>query len=152
MRGAWDPNNVPFLVELQHPPAHFELLYNARGSLDRVGSVLIHSLGEVPTLEPGAALEGWALTGRQTPSQLLVLVDGIVIGSTNEFLPRVDVNEALHTQSPSGWHVIANLQGVPPGERILQLAVRIGPRSDIRIIREQRVFVIEQARPTDIAT
>ena len=152
MQDAWDPNNVPFLVELQHPPAHFELLYNARGSLDRVGPTLVHGIEEVPTLEPGAVLEGWALTNGHTPAQLLVLVDGIVIGSTNEFLPRVDVNEALHTQSPSGWHLIANLRGVPPGERVLQLAVRIGPRSDIRIIREQHVFVIAPALPTAAAT
>jgi len=35
---------------------------------------------------------------------------------------------------------------------VLQLAVRIGPRSDIRIIREQHVFVIAQRLPAEAAT
>lgn len=152
MQGAWDPKNTPFLIELQHPPAPFELLSNAQGSLDRVGPTLIKDIEEVPILEHGALLEGWALTGGQTPSQLLVLIDGIVIGSTMKFLPRADVNEAMQTESLSGWQVIANLQGVPPGDRVLQLAVRIGPRSDIRIIREQHVFVVAQEHSTDPTT
>jgi hypothetical protein len=152
MEGAWNPGNVPFLTELRHPPARGELLYDARGSLDRVGPTLLHSIEEVPKLEPGAVLEGWALTGGRTPAQLLVLIDGIVIGSTADFLPRVDVNEAMHTTSPSGWRVSANMWGVSPGERVLQLAVRIEPRSDIRIIRDQRVFVIAQEPPEEAAT
>jgi len=82
----------------------------------------------------------------------LVLIDGIVIGSTREFSPRLDVNEALHTDSPAGWHIIANLLGVPPGERVLQLAVRVGPRSDIRIIRDQHVLVVAQELPTQATT
>jgi hypothetical protein len=152
MRGAWNPSNVPFLTELRHPPARGELLYDARGSLDRVGPTLLHRIEEVPKLEAGAVLEGWALTGGRTPAQLLVLVDGIVIGSTVNFLPRVDVNEAMRTTSPSGWRVFASMWGVSPGERVLQLAVRIEPRSDIRIIREQRVFVIAQEPPAEAAT
>jgi hypothetical protein len=150
--GAWAPSNIPFLIELRHPPARGELLDDARGSLDRVGDTLLHSLEAVPTLEPGAAIEGWALTGGRTPAQLLVLIDGIVIGSTMDFLPRADVNEALHTVSPSGWRVMANTLGVSPGERVLQLAVRIEQRSDIRIIREQRVFVIAPEPPGDVTT
>lgn len=143
-RGAWNPSNLPFLVELQHPPARGELLYDARGSLDRVGPTLLRSVDEIPRLEPGAVLEGWALVGGRTPAQLLVLIDGMVIGSTGDFLPRADVDQALHTTSPSGWRVFASTWGVSPGERVLQLAVRIEPRSDIRIVREQRVFVIAQ--------
>lgn len=152
MSGVWDPSNVPFLVELRHPPARGELLSDARGSLDRVGPALVHSLEEVPTLEPGAVLEGWALTGGRTPAQVLVLIDGLVIGATTDFLPRVDVNEALQTTSPSGWRVFANMWGVPPGEHVLQLAVRVEPRSDIRMIREQRVLVIAQEPPAEAAT
>jgi hypothetical protein len=81
----------------------------------------------------------------------LVLIDGVVIGSTLDFLPRVDINEAMHTISPSGWRMSANTLGVSPGERVLQLAVRIEPRSDIRIVREQRVFVIAQEPPEEAA-
>lgn len=152
MSSAWDVGNIPFLTELRHPPARAELLYDARGSLDRVGSALVRTLDEVPRLEPGAVLEGWALTGRRTPAQMLVLIDGIVVGSTEDFLPRADVNEELHTTSPSGWRITASLWGVAPGERVLQLAVRVDPRSDARIIREQRVVVVAQELEEQVAT
>jgi len=142
MRAAWDPRNVPFLTELRHPPAGGDLQCAAHGSIDRVGATLHPGAGKLPDLEPGAMLEGWALACGRSPAQMLVLIDGIVIGSTTDFLPRVDVNEVLHTISPSGWRVSANTLGISPGERVLQLAVRIEPSSDIRIVREQRVFVI----------
>ena len=58
----------------------------------------------------------------------------------------------MHTDSPSGWRVSANTLGVSPGERVLQLAVRIEPGSDIRIVREQRVFVIAPEPPGETAT
>jgi hypothetical protein len=152
MRGAWNPHNLPFLTELRHPRARGELQCDAASSIDRVGPRLLPGTGKVPDLEPGAVLEGWALTCGRTPAQLLVLIDGVVIGSTVDFLPRVDVNEVMHTISPSGWRVSANTQGVSPGERVLQLAVRIEPRSDIRIVREQRVFVIAQEPSVETAT
>jgi len=152
MRAAWNPRNVPFLTELRHPHARGELLCDARGSIDRVGPTQLPGTGEVPDLEPGAMLEGWALTCGRTPALLLVLIDGVVIGSTTAFLPRVDVNEVMHTTSPSGWRVSTNTLGVSPGERVLQLAVRTEPRSDIRIVREQRVLVIAQEPPGETAT
>jgi hypothetical protein len=152
MRGAWNPINVPFITELRHPRAHGELQCDAASSIDRVGPTLLPGTGEVPHLEPGAVLEGWALTCGRTPAQLLVLIDGVVIGSTQEFRPRVDVNEVMHSVSPSGWRVSANTRGVSPGERVLQLAIRIEPGSDIRIVREQRVFVIAQEPPGETAT
>jgi hypothetical protein len=144
MRAAWDLGTVPFLIELRHPPARGELQCAAHGSIDRVGPIQLRGTSEAPDLETGAMLEGWALTCGRMPAQMLVLIDGIVIGSTTDFLPRVDVNEALHTTAPSGWRVTANTWGVSPGEHVLQLAVRIEPRSDIRIVREQRVLVIAQ--------
>lgn len=151
MASAWDVGNIPFLTELQHAPAHAELLYDARGSLDRIGPALVHTVDEVTKLEPGAVLEGWALAGGRTPGQVLVLIDGIVVGSTAEFLPRPDVNDALGTTAPSGWRVAAQLWGVAPGERTLQLAVRVDARSDARIIREQRVVVVAQELEQDAA-
>jgi hypothetical protein len=152
MRAAWNPSNVPFLTELRHSRARGELQCDAAGSIDRVGTTLLPGTGEVPYLEPGAVLEGWALTCGRTPAHLLVLIDGIVIGWTTDFLPRMDVNEVMHTISPSGWRVSANTRGVSPGERVLQLAVRVEPRSDIRIVHEQRVFVIAQEPPGETAT
>ena len=138
MRTAWDPRNVPFLTELRHPRPRGVLLCDASGALDRVGPTLLHGAGDLPVLEPGAALEGWALACGHAPAELFVLIDGIVIGSTRDFLPRVDIDHV----SPPGWRVVANTQGVSMGEHVLQLAVNIEPGSDIRIVREQRVSVI----------
>lgn len=114
MYGAWNPENVPFLVELHHSRASGELQCDAVGSLDRVGMTRLTGTEVIPELKPGAMLEGWALTCGRTPAQLLVLIDGIVIGATSDFLPRADINEVTHVTSPSGWQVLANVQGVTP--------------------------------------
>lgn len=148
-RGAWSPRNTPFLLELRHPRPRGVLQCDAGGSIDRVGPTLLHGTGEIPELEPGAVLEGWALACGRTPAKAFLLIDGVVIGSTRSFLPRMDVNEVTHTISPSGWHVSANTFGVSPGERVLQLAVLLEPGSDVRIVREQRVFVSAQKSPAE---
>ncbi|HMP41070.1 MAG TPA: hypothetical protein PKA05_11865 [Roseiflexaceae bacterium] len=142
IHAAWDLENIPFVVELRHPPARGDLQCDAQGSIDRVGAILRPGPADTPALEHGAPIEGWALTCGRTPARLLILIDGIVIGSTVDFLPRVDVNEVMRTSALSGWRIEANTWGVPPGEHVLQLAVRIEPRSNLRIVREQRVFVI----------
>ena len=111
MRAAWNPRNAPFLTELRHPRARGGLQCDAVGSIDRVGQTQLPGTGEVPDLETGAVLEGWALACGRTPAQLFVLIDGIVIGSTTDFLPRADVNEVMHTNSPSGWRVVCQHAG-----------------------------------------
>ena len=151
IRAAWNPRNIPFRTEFLHPRARGELQCNAVGSINRVGQTTLPGTGEVPNLEAGATLEGWALACGHTPAQLFVLIDGVVVGSTTAFLPRADVNAVMHTNSPSGWRVVADTRGVSTGERVLQLAVRIEPRSDIRIILEQRVSVTAQKLPGEIA-
>lgn len=148
MRGAWDLANIPFVAELRHPPAPGDLLCDAMGTVDRIGETRLPSAGDPPLLEPGAVLEGWALACARSPAQLLLLVNGVVVGTTTQFLPRADVDEAMRTHAPSGWRITANLWGVAPGEHVLQLAVRVEPRSDFRIVREQRVIV----RPQPLAT
>src|SRR5205823_11959565 len=127
MRAAWEARNAPFLAELRHSRARGDLECDATGSIDRVGPTLLPGAGGIPELEPGAALEGWALTCGRTPVQLLMLIDGVLIGSTTDLLPRADLNEVMHTIAPSGWRVFANTLGVSPGERVLQLAVRVEP-------------------------
>jgi hypothetical protein len=144
MQGAWNFGNVPFLSELRHPRAPAELLHDTAGSIDRIGSTLNPGTAEIPHLETGAALEGWTLVNRRAPAQMFLLINGIVVGSTQNFLPREDVNKVWPGVSPSGWSVSANVQGVPAGRQVLQLAVRIGSRSDLRIVREQPVLVIAQ--------
>ncbi|QBB72325.1 hypothetical protein ELE36_19200 [Pseudolysobacter antarcticus] len=151
MRGAWDPGNIPFVTELRHPPARGELLCDAMGSIDLIGQSLRPSADMRPELESGAVLEGWALACGRSPAQILLLVDGLIIGSTAEFLPRPDVDKAMHTSAPTGWRISASLWGVASGERVLQLAVRIEPRSDFRIVREQHVIVHPQAPAKTVA-
>lgn len=142
LRAAWDIGNVPFLAELHHGWAGAELQCDAAGSVDRVGVTLRPDpAGPPPILTPGAAVEGWALTCCRSPAQLFLLIDGVIVGSTDQFLPRPDVDAAMGTKAASGWRVLANTDGVEPGERLLQVAVRIEPRSDIRVIRELRVKV-----------
>ena len=150
--GAWNPRNTPFLLEMRHPRPRGDLQCGAVASIDRVGAMALPGTGEVPKLQPGAALEGWALACGHSPARLFVLIDGVLVGWTKDFLPRADVNEMMHTTSPSGWRVSADTRGVSPGERILQLAVIVGPGTDIRIIREQRVFVIAQETGGDTNT
>jgi len=147
MSAAWNPRNVPFFTELRHPRPYGFLQCDVAGSIDRVGSTSLSSIGAVPVLEPGAVLEGSALSCGRPPAQLLLLIDGVVIGSTRDFLPRADVDELKYTIAPSHWRVSANTQGVSPGERVLQLAINIEPGSDIRIVSEQRVFVVAQQLP-----
>ncbi len=151
-RAAWSPHNFPVLVEFSHPRAGGELRCRASSSIDRVGPTLLTGVGDVPNLEAGALIEGWALACGRRPAQVYLLIDGIVIGSTTDFLPRADINEAMHTTSPAGWRVSANTLGVSTGERVLQLAVRINSRSDIRIVREQRVLVVANERPATTVT
>ena len=151
MRRAWDRHNIPFITELRHPRAVGGLQCDARGSIDRVGQTRLPGNGAAPDLEPGTVLQGWALACGRTPAQLFVLIDGVVIGSTTDFLPRADVSEAMHNDAPTGWSVVANPLGVSTGERVLQIAVRIEPRSDIRIVREQRVSVTAQESPQQTA-
>jgi hypothetical protein len=149
MRAAWNPRNFPVLVEFRHPRAGAELRCGASSAIDRVGSTLLHDGGDVPKLEAGAVVEGWVLACGRAPAQMYLLIDGIVIGSTTDFLPRADPNEAM-PNTRSGWHVSANTMGVAPGERVLQVAVRINPRSDIRIVREQRVLVVAHQPPASL--
>ena len=151
MRGAWDPRNTPFIVELEHPPAAFELLCDTRGSIDRPPPVL-DSNGAVPELQPGAAVQGWALACGRTPAQVILLIDGRVIGQTTRFFVRPDVDRALHVTAASGWSVPADTSGLSQGKHVLQLAVRVSPRSDIRILREEPVIVTAPPSLTALAS
>jgi hypothetical protein len=139
MGPAWNPANTPFLVELRHGRAAAELHCDARGSIDQPAPPAPG--GPVAKLQPGVPVAGWALACGRTPAQVVLLVGGKVIGATEEFVARPDVERALNISAPSGWSVSANTRGIAPGEHVLQLAVRVEPRSDIRIVREMNVMV-----------
>src|SRR5205085_1881869 len=96
-------------------------------------------------LTAGTAIEGWALAGGETPGQVFLLIDGIIIGSTQKFVPRPDVGAMMHTTSPSGWRISADLRGVRPGEHVLQLVIPLP--HNMRVVREQRVIVVPAETP-----
>lgn len=140
MTAAWAPGNTPFLVELTHRPAPFELPCSTSGSIDRPPPLLTGT-GPVPRLNAGAAIQGWALACGHPPAQVILLIDGHVLGETTRFVRRPDVDRALHVTAASGWSVPADTTGVTPGRHLLQLAVRIATRSDVRILRQEPVLV-----------
>ncbi len=138
MRAAWNPANTPFVYELRHRPAHAELTCGARATVERVGTPLPAPPAQ---LDDGAAIEGWAVACGRTPAQVLALVDGAVVGATEAFTDRPDVNRSLGVTGPTGWHVDADTRGLGAGPHTLQVALRVAPRSDIRIVRELPVVV-----------
>jgi hypothetical protein len=140
MSSAWNLSYAPFISELEHPPASFELPCNARGSID-VPPAPVANHGATAQLKPGGPLEGWALACDHTPAQVILLIDGTVIGEAQQFLVRPDVNRTLHVHAPSGWSITADTSEVTPGKHVLALAVRVSSTSDIRIVREQPVIV-----------
>ena len=146
MKAAWNPGNTPFVAELRHGRAPAELQCGAIGSIDRPVPPAANG-GRRADLQSGAAVEGWALTCGRTPAQVVLLIDGRVVGATQSFSPRPDVDAAMNTTSTSGWSVTANTHGLTPGPHVLQLAVRVEPRSDIRIAREQPVNVPPPVEP-----
>ena len=152
MRGAWNPRSVAFLLELRHPRPPGVLQCGASASVDRVGSTQLYASQDLPQVKPGAVIEGSAQACGRPPALLMALIDGIIIGSTNIFLPRVGGNEPQTTTSPSSWHVLANTRGVSAGEHVLQIAVLIAPGSDIRIVHEKRVVLTAQDSPDQTAT
>jgi hypothetical protein len=149
MSGAWNPHNTPFFVELQQARSRGDLLQNASGRVERIGTARMAEGQEAPLLKSGSTLEGWARAGRGAPAQVFLLLDGIIIGASQDFQPRVDSPLGNNQEPATAWRITVNMQGVTPGKRVLQLAVRIEPRGNLRIVREQVVYVAPQEIPAD---
>jgi hypothetical protein len=148
MRAAWDFHNLPFLLELRHPPARGELQCNTATAIDRIGTTPYPtSAGMAPLLIAGSVIEGWALACGSTPAEIFLLIDGVIIASTPHFIVRPDVSAVMHTKSPCGWIVAADTRGVTPGEHLMQVALRLEPipTSQPRIVREEHVMVVAPA-------
>jgi hypothetical protein len=143
MHGAWKLANIPFVAELNHAPAGGELQCNTTVVIDQIGGTpQPGTTTTVPILAPGYTISGRALSCSRKPAQLILLVDGVIVGATQQFAARSANEGASQADSPLQWAITAATQNVPPGERVLQVCVRVEPRSDIRIVREQRVKVV----------
>ncbi len=143
MRRAWQVANAPVAAELRHPRPRGDLACSARGHLDFVGAAPASEPGGRPlVVAPGTSLRGWALACGKTPAYVLLLADGLIIGQTSRFAPaRPDVAAAMQTTARSTWRIAADTRGLPPGEHVVQVAVRAGKDSDIRIASESRVLI-----------
>jgi hypothetical protein len=146
MRGAWKLANTPFVAELNHAPAGGELQCNATAVIDQIGGTpQLGTTTTAPILAPGYRISGRALSCSRKPAQLILLIDGVIVGATQQFAARPAIEAASQADSPLQWAITAATQNVPPGERVLQVCLRVEPRSDIRIVREQRVKVVSSA-------
>ena len=143
VRSAWRVANAPFVTALRHPRQRGDLACSARGHLDLIGSVPSAPAGAAPALiAAGTSLQGWALACGRSPAELLLLADGLILGQTRRFAPaRPDVAATMRSSAPSSWRIEADTRGLAPGEHVLQVAVRVDERSEIRIVDESRVLV-----------
>jgi hypothetical protein len=133
MRGAWDPANTPFIVELRHPPAPIDPglrawreRSRALGSIDRVtaGGREVEAGAAV---EAGATLvvEGWASVDRRPPDSLEVMLDDRPLAATHRFLERPDVGNILHQRGPAGFRVELATAGARPGVHVLSAVAQL---------------------------
>jgi hypothetical protein len=139
MQAAWDPRNTPFIAELRHARAPAELAVEWRGFVDAV------TMSEHADADIAAGTEidvaGWALAAGQSPSQVVVLLDGLPAASTAAFSARPDVVSALGYASPSGWQVTIPTHDLIPGEHVVAALVRAYEGGDLRLLGERRFAV-----------
>ncbi len=135
MRSAWEWKNAPFIAELRHARAPFSLTTDARGYVDAVATRYVAEGREI-------SLDGWALAGERSPSEVVVVLDGKVAATTTAFGPRPDVVSALGAKGPSGWHVTVPASLLRGGTHALAVLARAYPGDGLRLIAERRFDVI----------
>lgn len=148
MRAAWNPRNTPFHVELKQERLRGDLQRNASGGVERVDGLTLSDAPDGPVLKAGSVLEGW-VRADGAPAEVLLLIDGIAVGTAQDFQPRPAGPAKNQAEPALAWATAVNMRGVPPGLRVLQLAVRIEPRGYLRILREQTVRVASPEMPPD---
>ncbi|MGA2600562.1 MAG: hypothetical protein ABSH09_26650 [Bryobacteraceae bacterium] len=131
MQAAWQVQNTPFIAELRHAPAPFELTTDVRGFLD------------VMAIDYGAGgreveLAGWALAGAHTPHEVIALLDGEPAASTIAFSPRPDVTSTLGASSPSGWSLAIPASNLKQGEHVVAILARAYQGGDTRLLAVRR--------------
>lgn len=136
-RGVWVVSNAPFLAEPRHGPAPPELFLNVQGALEGVeqggGPVSRVSLDEA------ADVVGWTLTGRRTPHEVVVLVDGVPVASTGGFFARPDPLPTVQEPRPSGWRVPLPMRRITPGEHLVAVQAKDHPNGSPRYVGERLI-------------
>jgi hypothetical protein len=121
MRAAWDVRNTPFIAELRHRRAPFELATEIRGNLDVAPS---EGDGRDVATNKKIDFAGWAMADGHSPWEVIVLLDGAPAASTGNFSARPDVTRALRVTSPTGWHIELTPHDLTPGEHFFGILVR----------------------------
>jgi hypothetical protein len=134
MRSAWELRNAPFIAELRHERAPFDLAADVQGYVDAVKTIYGPEGREI-------SIDGWALVDKHSPAEVVVLRDGRPAASTTVFGPRPDVSSALGAKGPSGWHVSVPASGLSGGSHVLAVLVRAYPGSGVRWLAERHVEV-----------
>jgi hypothetical protein len=139
LRAAWDPRNTPFLAELRHPRAPADLAVEARGSLD----IAKTADGQDLSAANGKPIvvEGWALAHGRTPGEVLIMLDGRVVASIQDFFVRPDVTKALGVENPSGWRITIGSRELAEGEHLLSVFVRVAEGGNQFFLVDRRFTV-----------
>ncbi|RFB76498.1 hypothetical protein [Methylovirgula sp. 4M-Z18] len=132
MRPMWRPENAPFVAELRHPPAAFDLLRRLQGNIDQIEVVAEESGGAERLIDAA----GWALVDSRSPTDAMILVDGRSVAGTGTFFTRPDVVQTLGETSPAGWRMRFPVGALAPGRHELAVLVRADPGGEPRLLRQ----------------
>ena len=134
----WQLRNAAFITELAHPLAPRDLLHRVRGNIDLIEVIDVVGTdargGEVVGREIDVA--GWSLVDSRSPGGVTILVDGRVVGGTNEFFTRPDVVQTLGESSPAGWRLRVPVAGLAAGPHQLAALVGTDNGAEPRLLRQ----------------
>lgn len=91
-------------------------------------------------------IAGWALTGTHTPAEVMVSVDGQVVGRTERFFERPDVAQQIGVAAPSGWRVTIPVESLAPGSHLVSAQVRDHLDGSQQMLAE-RTFTVSRSDP-----
>jgi hypothetical protein len=122
---AWDVHNAPFVAELRHPPAAFDLGIVVRGQIDTI------TVGEQETdhvtVGMPVRVDGWTLAGLRPPSSIRLLLNERFVADAGTYTPRTDVQRLFHTQVSEGWKAVFRVPQTGLGPQLLALQARAVP-------------------------
>ena len=134
MRSAWELRNAPFIAELRHARAPFDLTTRVRGVLDAM-----HTGYGAEGLQ--IDLDGWALADQRSPAEVIAMLDGHPKASMATLLARPDVVRTLGAKDPSGWHLEVPANHLGSGAHVVAIVARTSPRGETHWLTEKRFDV-----------
>jgi hypothetical protein len=145
MRPAWNIKNASFVAELGHPAVGADLTVHLRGNID---AVTLLNTGSSRQIE----VAGWALTDSHSPSDVSLLIDGVPVAGTQDFLARPDVEQALGEKDPAGWRISVPIDTLSPGEHLVATLVRATKGGEPRLLKQTTFEVPTDTEPLQDVT